>query len=867
MSPRERDARIAAARRETATLNRAIAARPRDDVGYWEPSLYALPDYAIHASVLPTGKVLIFGREPLVGGTRSNRGSASLFDPATRTSTPVPPPPIPENPDPDKPGESLPAAIYCAGQALLSDGRVLLVGGNLSEPRPDEDRPQFAGLDYTFIFDPFTHRWEIGPRLSHGRWYPTATKLSSGDVVVVSGFEEDGLGTINPRLELYRPDAAGGIGSVVELPAGERGEATGIGVNLSLYPGLFLLPDGNAALAGPARHDSAILDTDALKTAGAARGSAWSQIPDTQPSVPHYGGSPALEPRMDDFGGSWEILVPGGADSTDAPGTHLARPAVDRLTAGPGSPRWTHDRAGDLQQGRFYLNSVLLPDGGIAAFGGGLGGEYAADGSGAGNYYLGDDPPPELKQVELRRPGERSWRLGAAQQEYRTYHSTAALLPDGRVMSAGDDGHEGPPEAPIPPEVRRDSAEIYWPPYLFDGDRCALRPVIRGVGATGPAPGPSAPAAVLTYDEPFGIFTEHAARGMQAVLVAPAAVTHSLDMNQRVVPLRVASAVAAGGLNALTPANASIAPPGWYMLFVVDSAGTPSTARWVRVLAPADAAAARGGVPATVEGVWPGAKGRSCTEPDGTVRAEPDPPPPPLPPPPPAPAPPPPAQPPAPAPPAPLETPPSSLEPPARTSSKLSLHRAGIVRARRQLDVLAAISALAGGRVEFDLFAAGRHTRRSASVEAAKRRVRLRASIPAAQARLGTGIVTMTYAGNARTRPLEVRLRAARNAAALRPRRPTYRGGRLRASGAISPRARGVVRVQLQFERAGETETIQRSAKISDGRWRLDAPLPTGLRARIAGRAGTLDAYVLFTGDLGRRMRGEMRSYQVLGEP
>jgi hypothetical protein len=143
----------------------------------------------------------------------------------------------------------------------------------------------------------------------------------------------------------------------------------------------------------------------------------------------------------------------------------------------------------------------------------------------------------------------------------------------------------------------------------------------------------------------------------------------------------------------------------------------------------------------------------------------------------------------------------------------------------------------------------------------------VRHRIPAAQARLGSGILTLSYGGDARTRPLSVRLRAARNPAVLKPARPAYGAGRLRAAGPIAAGARGVVRVELQFERDGVTRTVARTASIAGGRWKLDARLPAAIAAAIAARAGTLDAYVLFTGDQARNMRGEMRAYQVLAAP
>lgn len=820
LTPRQRNARIQAAERQTNALNAGLAGA-HDDTGYWEPKLYPLPEYAIHASMLPTGEILIFGREPLVDGSRSNRGSARLFNPQTGQTRHVPPPPIPENPAAD--GNPMPAAIYCGGQALLSDGRVLVAGGNLSEPAPG--KPAYSGLDYTFLFDPWTETWEIGPKMSHGRWYPTLTKLSSGDVLIASGLDENGQGVINPQLDIYRPgaDFTTPEGTLEPFPAGER--------VVSVYPNLFLLPDANVVLAGPDKHDSAVLDTTIAQDRSAAAGSAWSQIP-TQPSEFHYGGSSVLEPNMNPATPSWSVLGVGGAGGTGY-SDFGANQTVDRLTAGPGPPAWSHDPREDLNQRRFYPNNVLLPDGGMVAIGGGSG-TRSSGSTPPGNYYVEDPPPPELKQVELRRPGGLSWRLGAAQQEFRTYHSTAVLLADGRIVSAGDDGHEGPdPDPSKAVQDRRDSAEIYWPPYLFDGDRCSPRPAIRKVGSATP---PVAP--VLGYGQRFGIFSEHARPGMQAVLVAPAAVTHGVDMNQRVVALAVSSRVTAGGLNAMTPAKPSIAPPGWYMLFVIDADGTPSIARWVRLLPGAAVP------PATVTGAWPNPQPRSCVNPDGTTISEPPPlPPPPPPPPPPAPA-------------------------ATKFTAKLGVGHALIKRGSRTLDVLATLSDRASGKVKIELLAGRRRTRFKANIDSARKRVRVLRKISRAQARLGTGIVTITYDGDDDTRPQSVRLRAAPRAARLKMSRPTLTdAGRLRANGTITKRARGVVRVQLEFVHEGQTRTVQLRARIVKGAWKLDEQLSTAVRGQVSQRSGTVHSYTLFTGYERAGIRGEMRSFEVLGAP
>jgi hypothetical protein len=145
----------------------------------------------------------------------------------------------------------------------------------------------------------------------------------------------------------------------------------------------------------------------------------------------------------------------------------------------------------------------------------------------------------------------------AAQDEERGYHSTALLLPDGRVMSAGDDG-------PSDLGGQSDQIEVFSPPYLFRGQR----PTIT-----------SAPDAV-PYGASFGVGTPDDDVA-SAVLVAPGATTHANDMHQRLVPL--AKTRVDGGLRLTAPATPSIAPPGHYMLFLLDAAGVPSVSRFVRL--------------------------------------------------------------------------------------------------------------------------------------------------------------------------------------------------------------------------------------------------------------------------------------------
>ena len=198
--------------------------------------------------------------------------------------------------------------------------------------------------------------------------------------------------------------------------------------------------------------------------------------------------------------------------------------------------------------------------------------------------------------------------------------------------------------------------------------------------------------------------------------------------------------------------------------------------------------------------------------------------------------------------------------------AKLGIARARIDRSDRQLDVLAPITGRASGEVTVALRAAGRTHRFSAPVDSANRRIRFTERIPAAQARKGTGILTISYPGDADTRPQKLRLRAAPRRARLDLDRPTLSSdGRLRAKGTITSRARGVVRVSLSYVDQGTTRVVQRHARIKDGRWRLNVRLPAEDVARIGARTGTVQSTTAFTGYLRERLRGEAQAFRVLG--
>ena len=188
--------------------------------------------------------------------------------------------------------------------------------------------------------------------------------------------------------------------------------------------------------------------------------------------------------------------------------------------------------------------------------------------------------------------------------------------------------------------------------------------------------------------------------------------------------------------------------------------------------------------------------------------------------------------------------------------AKLRVRRARVHEGR--LDVLAGISRLTSGRVRVTFHAAGRRTRFSVPVEAEQRRIRFRRALPRAQARRGTGILTIRYAGDADTLPRAVRLRAARRRAALAGVRPLVRDGRLFADGRVARAATGTIRVAVAYgDEDGRPRLVAINAPIRRGRWRIDgALLPAAAREEAY-------ASIQYTGSYVRRIRGEMLTYAI----
>lgn len=226
--------------------------------------------------------------------------------------------------------------------------------------------------------------------------------------------------------------------------------------------------------------------------------------------------------------------------------------------------------------------------------------------------------------------------------------------------------------------------------------------------------------------------------------------------------------------------------------------------------------------------------------------------------------------------PAPPAPPPPITEPPnlancAKFPAKLSLARARYNQRLRTISIFAPLTTLASGNAEVQVYGARRITEFNLPVISSRGWLRGTRGLDRLQTRARSVIVTIGYPGDDDTRAQTLRLRAGMRPAKLSSRRPTISPtGTLDAAGAITRRARGIVRVQLEWVNGddGSVSRVERQARIrAPGRWGVASQLPPGVLSMIRNRCSTVHAYVLFTGYMALNMNGEMRSYQVMPPP
>jgi len=279
-----------------------------------------------------------------------------------------------------------------------------------------------------------------------------------------------------------------------------------------LYPRMFLAPNGKAFYAGEAPQ-SRYLDTTGT--------GQWSLVAQSNMNR-DYGSAIQY--------GDGKILIVGGGN----PPTSTAE--VIDLNAP--TPAWR--LVGSMASPRRQLNATLLPNGQVLVTGGSSGKGF-------------NDLTSPVLPAELWDPISENWTTLASQAGYRGYHSVALLLPDGTVLAAGGDRNLS-------------TAQIFSPPYLFNGPRPVISSATTGVG----------------YGSTFTVGTSNTADITQVTWLRLGSVTHAFNQDQRFNNLTF-SVTSSTQLKVTAPANPNLAPPGYYMMFLINSAGVPSVARFIHL--------------------------------------------------------------------------------------------------------------------------------------------------------------------------------------------------------------------------------------------------------------------------------------------
>jgi len=477
---------------------------------------------AIHVSTLADGRVFCFGFGD--GGMDPDPG-AFVIDPATGTTA----------------SPATKHHLFCSGHALLPDGRLVIMGGCCDE------------VSAVRIFDPATVTLEHHDDMPHGRWYPTATILSDGRAAVISGSQNSGpLSTKNPvnaTVQVFDVTQPAGHRLSAEeptpspfsphFPAGHR--------EIDLYPWSFVLPDGRLLVhcrnstrfwhpGTPGHWDATVLKAQRSESR-------------TYPGQ----GTSVLLPLLPADGYRARVLVIGGGGvdreayyqggHDDDPSTNT----VELLDLGAANPGWQY--VAPMRYRRVLCDSVLLPDGKVLVIGG----------SSTGRSDVAADP---VLPAELYDPSAGTWTELAPINCPHLYHSTALLLPDGRVIRGGKDGQF----QRNPFKYFEHRLEFFQPPYLF----ARSRPQV----SSAPASGGYGQEVTIGCPAPAGI--------AGVALIRCGAVTHGFHMDQRYVGLEI-TGTSASDLTVRFPPDGNVAPPGAYLLFLLDAAGTPSRASIVTV--------------------------------------------------------------------------------------------------------------------------------------------------------------------------------------------------------------------------------------------------------------------------------------------
>jgi hypothetical protein len=420
--------------------------------------------------------------------------------------------------------------------SLLANGKVLVW-------------PPYLLGDNARVWDPTTNTFVVSPKAGYNIFCTGHTHLADGRLLVAGGQIGSVLYGV-PNASIYDPttDAwtrlpdmqsprwyptnttlangdilvtsgqidpvrgINGLPQIWQVATSTWQDLSSAQLIVPLYPRMFLAPNGKVFYAGEAPQ-SRYLDTTGT--------GQWSLVAKSSTNR-DYGSAVQY--------GEGKILIVGGATPPTA--------TAEVIDLNAPTPAWR--LVGSMAYSRRQLNATLLPNGQVLVTGGTSGKGF-------------NDLKSPVFPAELWDPKSENWTTLASQTGYRGYHSVALLLPDATVLAAGGDPHLS-------------TAQIFSPPYLFNGPR----PVI------------SSAATAVGYGSTFAVGTSNSASITQVTWLRLGSVTHAFNQDQRFNNL-IFTVTSSTQLRVTAPANPNLAPPGYYMMFLINSAGVPSVAHFIHL--------------------------------------------------------------------------------------------------------------------------------------------------------------------------------------------------------------------------------------------------------------------------------------------
>jgi galactose oxidase-like protein/fibronectin type III domain protein len=500
---------------------------------------------AIHAALTYTGKIFYYsGSGNCINNQNGLNLGGRLLDPNTGAETSL----------------ATPDDLWCGGAAQLPNGNILFVGGTiLYDTDVNNCNGTFHGANYAYELDVSSGSLVKQTSMAHGRWYPTLITLPNGNVIVVSGNDE--YGSYNSLAELYNSSSKSwtiqydptsnntycvGAGQTACPGAGSPcfgGPNQGVAFQMSLYPRMYLMPSGLVFTSGQQQNTNL---WDPVS-------GAWTNVNLTSQTFRDYGTS-ILLPLQNTTTERGKVMIVGGSTT----GTTAATAVVEIEDFNQGTSTAPVLRTvASLNVGRKFVLPIILPNGKVVVFGG------TSQGTSTNYVYV-----PEMFDPENEAQG---WVTLPAATVGRVYHGTALLLPDGSVWTASST------PSPCTNEYR---TEIFKPSYFS-----ATRPTISGAPTVG------------DYGQSITIPTPNPSSISRVSLVGLGATTHHFDTHVRLIWLQI-TGTSSNTVTVSAPLNGNLAPPGYYMIHVLDSSLVPSTAQIIKI-----PGTGSGGTPAQVTGL------------------------------------------------------------------------------------------------------------------------------------------------------------------------------------------------------------------------------------------------------------------------